>query len=166
MKKILVLPGDGIGPEVVAEAKKVLDFVAKQEGLSLEFEEDLVGGSAYDVHKVPLHDKTLKLAQQSDAVLLGAVGGPKWEPLDYSVRPERALLALRKELGLFANLRPARVYPALVDASTLKREVVEGIDLMVLRELTGGIYFGQPRGVQGEGKPARCQYDGLYRAGD
>jgi 3-isopropylmalate dehydrogenase len=155
MKKILVLPGDGIGPEVVAEAKKVLDFVSKQEGLSFEFESDLVGGSAYDAHGVPLHDKTLKLAQQADAVLLGAVGGPKWESLDYSVRPERALLALRKELELFANLRPARVYPALVDASTLKREVVEGIDLMVLRELTGGIYFGQPRGVQGEGKNRR-----------
>ena len=152
MNKILILPGDGIGPEVIAEARKVLDFISKQEGLLFEFEEDLVGGAAYEAHRVPLHDKTLKLAHQADAVLLGAVGGPKWEPLDYSVRPERALLALRKELELFANLRPARVYPALVDASTLKKEVVDGIDLLVLRELTGDIYFGKPRGVSGQGK--------------
>jgi 3-isopropylmalate dehydrogenase len=164
MSKILILPGDGIGPEVVTEAKKVLDFVAKQEGLSFEFEEDLVGGAAYEVHSVPLHDKTLRLAQQADAILLGAVGGPKWEPLDYSVRPERALLALRKELELFANLRPARVYPALVDASTLKREVIEGIDLLVLRELTGDIYFGQPRGVQGQGKARRGINTMVYTA--
>lgn len=151
MAKLLILPGDGIGPEVVTEAKKILQWVATQEGLSLELEEDLVGGAAYDAYGQPLADKTLKLALNADAVLLGAVGGPKWEPLDYAVRPERALLALRKELGLFANLRPAQVYSALVEASSLKREVIEGIDIMVVRELTGGIYFGEPRGVEGKG---------------
>lgn len=152
MSKILVLPGDGIGPEVMAQARKILEFVSQEEGLKLEFEEDLVGGAAYDAHGRPLTEATLKLALRADAVLLGAVGGPRWEPLDYSVRPERALLALRKELDLFANLRPAVVHEALSDASTLKPEVVRGIDIMVVRELTGGIYFGEPRGVEGEGK--------------
>jgi len=145
--KIAVLAGDGIGPEVMTEAVKVLKNVEKLESIRFEFEEALVGGAAYEAHKKPLPESTLKLAQDADSVLLGAVGGPKWEPLDYSVRPERALLGLRSELGLFANLRPALVFPALVDASTLKREVIEGIDLMVVRELTGGIYFGKPRGV-------------------
>ncbi|HKY63597.1 MAG TPA: 3-isopropylmalate dehydrogenase [bacterium] len=148
MTKILVLAGDGIGPEVMAETVKILDFVNQQEKLGLEFENDLVGGCAYDAHGKPLSEATLNLAKAADAVLLGAVGGPKWEELDYSVRPERALLALRSELGLFANLRPAKVYPALVDASSLKREVIEGIDIMVLRELTGDIYFGKPKGVE------------------
>lgn len=166
MAKILILPGDGIGPEVMVEARKVLDFVAAQEGLSLEFEEDLVGGSAYDAHGVPLHDKTLKLALEADAVLLGAVGGPKWEPLDYSVRPERALLALRKELDLFANLRPAKAFHSLVDSSTLKKDVVDGIDLIVLRELTGGIYFGEPRGVEGNGKGRRGVNTMVYTAAE
>ncbi|MDX1386260.1 MAG: 3-isopropylmalate dehydrogenase, partial [bacterium] len=152
MSKILVLAGDGIGPEVMTEARKILDFVIRQEGLKLEFEEDLVGGAAYDAHGQPLSEATLKLALEADGVLLGAVGGPRWEPLDYSLRPERALLALRKELDLFANLRPAVVHEALVDASTLKPEVVKGIDIMVVRELTGGIYFGEPRGVEGDGK--------------
>lgn len=152
MKKILILAGDGIGPEVMAEAKKILNFVNQEEGLNLEFEEDLVGGCAYDKNGTPLSDSTLNLAKAADAVLLGAVGGPKWESLDYSVRPERALLALRKELELFANLRPAKVFPALSAASSLKPEVVEGIDIMVLRELTGGIYFGEPKGVSGEGR--------------
>lgn len=151
MSKILVLPGDGIGPEVVQQALKVLQFVKDQEGIALEFEEDLVGGCAYDAHGKPLTEQTLALAKAADAVLLGAVGGPKWEPLDYSVRPERALLALRKELALFANLRPAKVYAALVEASSLKASVIAGINLMVLRELTGGIYFGEPRGREGEG---------------
>ncbi len=150
MAKILVLPGDGIGPEVMAEAVKILRWLDREEKLGLSFEEDLVGGCAYEAHGVPLHEKTLNLALAADGVLLGAVGGPKWEPLDYSVRPERALLALRKELGLFANLRPAKVYGPLVEASTLKPEVVEGIDLLVLRELTGDIYFGEPRGVNGD----------------
>ncbi|EKD42455.1 MAG: hypothetical protein ACD_73C00146G0001 [uncultured bacterium] len=145
--KIAVLAGDGIGPEVMAQAIKVLKHLEKLEKISFEFEEALVGGAAYDAHKKPLPDSTLQLAQDADCVLLGAVGGPKWEPLDYSVRPERALLGLRSELGLFANLRPALVFPSLVEASSLKREIIEGIDLMVVRELTGGIYFGKPRGV-------------------
>lgn len=148
MAKILVLAGDGIGPEVMAETVKILQFVNAQEKLGLEFENALAGGCSYDAHGKPLTDETLKLAKAADAVLLGAVGGPKWEELDYSLRPERALLALRSELGLFANLRPAKVYPALVDASSLKREVIEGIDIMVLRELTGDIYFGTPKGVE------------------
>lgn len=145
-KKIAVLAGDGIGPEIVSEALKVLDTLSKEFGLSIETESGLIGGAAYDVTGSPFPDETLKLAQASDSILLGAVGGPKWEPLDYSVRPERGLLGLRSELELFANLRPAILYPQLVDASTLKPEVVSGLDIMILRELTGGIYFGKPRG--------------------
>lgn len=145
--KIAILAGDGIGPEVTKEAVKVLRTLEKTDGLSFEFEEAVVGGAAYDETGKPLPEATLKLAKEADSVLLGAVGGPKWEPLDYSVRPERALLSLRAELGLFANLRPALVFEPLVDASTLKKEIIQGIDLMVVRELTGGIYFGQPRGV-------------------
>lgn len=129
------------------EAVSVLQTIQKIGGPSFEFEEAPVGGTAYDLTGNPLPEATLKLAKQADSVLLGAVGGPKWEPLDYSVRPERALLGLRAEMGLFANLRPAVIFPALIDASTLKREVIEGIDLMVIRELTGGMYFGKPRGV-------------------
>ena len=147
-RKIAVLPGDGIGVEVTGEALKILDVIDKKYGLGFETEHGLIGGAAYDDCKTPLPDQTLKLAQEADAVLLGAVGGPKWEPLDYSVRPERALLGLRAELDLFANLRPAKVYPALVDASSLKREVVEGIDILTVRELVGGIYFGKPKGVE------------------
>lgn len=145
--KIAVLPGDGIGPEVMKEAVKVLKAVSSIEDISFEFEEALVGGCAYDATGHPLPKATLDLALKSDSILLGAVGGPKWEPLDYSVRPERALLGLRAELGLFANLRPATVFSSLVDASSLKREVIEGIDIMVVRELTGDVYFGKPRGV-------------------
>lgn len=148
--KIAILPGDGIGPEVMKEAVKVLKVLEKTEKLSFVFEEAPVGGCAYDQTGHPLPKATLDLAKKSDSVLLGAVGGPQWEGLDYSVRPERALLGLRAELGLFANLRPATVFSSLVDASTLKREVIEGIDLMVVRELTGDIYFGTPRGVTKE----------------
>lgn len=144
--KIAVLPGDGIGTEIVAEALKVLDALKQDHGLQVETEEALIGGVAYDATGTPFPDATLKLCQQADSVLLGAVGGPKWEPLDYSVRPERGLLGLRSELELFANLRPAILYPQLVAASTLKPEVVSGLDIMIIRELTGGIYFGQPRG--------------------
>ncbi len=147
-KKIAVLPGDGIGPEIVREALKVLDCLRQDFGVSVETEEALVGGAAYDATGTPLPEETLKLARDADAVLLGAVGGPRWEPLDYSVRPERALLGLRSELGLFANLRPAVLYPQLADASTLKPEVVAGLDILIVRELTGGIYFGKPRGVR------------------
>jgi 3-isopropylmalate dehydrogenase len=147
-KRILILPGDGIGPEIVAEAVKVLDCLRQDFGLNLEMDEALVGGSAYDAAGHPLPDATLALARVADAVLLGAVGGPQWEQLDISMRPEKGLLGLRSELGLFANLRPAILYPQLANASTLKAEVVSGLDIMIVRELTGGIYFGQPRGVR------------------
>jgi len=144
---IAVLPGDGIGPEVVKEGTQVLSQIASLYGFRVEFQEGLVGGASIDAHGKPLTDPVLKLAKESAAVLLGAMGGPKWDGLDYSVRPERALLALRQELGLFANLRPVKLFSALASASTLRREVVEGTDLLVVRELTGGIYFGQPKGV-------------------
>ena len=146
-KRILVLPGDGIGPEIVAEAVKVLDRLAG-EGLAVELDEGLVGGAAYDAVGSPLPETTLAMAKEADAVLLGAVGGPKWEPLDIALRPEKGLLGLRAELGLFSNLRPAILYPQLADASSLRAEIVAGLDLMIVRELTGGIYFGQPRGVR------------------
>ncbi len=145
---IAVLPGDGIGQEIIPQAVAVLEAMGKKLGLAFGFEQAVVGGCAIDQEGVPLPDETLRLAMDADAVLLGAVGGPKWEGLDYAIRPERALLGLREKLGLFANLRPAVLYPMMADASTLKREVIEGIDLMVVRELTGGIYFGQPRGVE------------------
>jgi 3-isopropylmalate dehydrogenase len=146
-KKIAVLPGDGIGPEIVAEAIKVLN-VLKKDGLDIEFEYGLIGGAAYDETGTPFPDETLALSKSADAILLGAVGGYKWESLDISVRPEKGLLAIRSALNLFANLRPAILYPQLADASTLKPEVVAGLDLMIVRELTGGIYFGQPRGIR------------------
>jgi 3-isopropylmalate dehydrogenase len=147
-KKICVFPGDGIGPEVVREGLSVLRIIEQAAGKQMfETEEELLGGASYDAHGVPMAPNALALAKASDAVLLGAVGGPKWDPLPFAVRPERALLGLRKELGLFANLRPAVVFAPLIDASPLRRELVEGIDLMVVRELTGGIYFGEPRGV-------------------
>jgi len=147
-KRICVFPGDGIGPEVVREALSVLRALEEVTGKRMfETQEELLGGASYDVHGVPMTPGALALAKASDAVLLGAVGGPKWDVLPFSVRPERALLGLRKELGLFANLRPAVVFAPLIDASPLRRELVEGIDLMVVRELTGGIYFGEPRGV-------------------
>jgi 3-isopropylmalate dehydrogenase len=145
--KIAVLPGDGIGPEVMHEGIQVLKQVAKLYNFSVELEDGIVGGASIDAHGKPLTDPVLNLAKQSNAVMLGAMGGPKWDGLDYSIRPERALLALRQELGLFANLRPVKLFSALASASTLKREVVEGTDLLVVRELTGGIYFGQPKGV-------------------
>jgi 3-isopropylmalate dehydrogenase len=141
---IAVLPGDGIGPEIMAEALKVLKALK----LDLELQEALVGGAAIDASGVPLPDATLALAKRADAVLLGAVGGPKWEALDISQRPEKGLLGLRSGLGLFANLRPAVVAPQLAAASTLKREVVEGLDILIVRELTGDIYFGEPRGIR------------------
>ena len=147
-KKIAVLPGDGIGIEIVAQAVKVLNCLNDEFGLNAEMENGLVGGSAYDDSGTPLPEETLKLAKQADAVLLGAVGGYKWESLDISVRPEKGLLGLRSELELFANLRPAILYPQLAHASTLKEDVVSGLDIMIVRELTGGIYFGQPRGIR------------------
>ncbi|CAK0745189.1 3-isopropylmalate dehydrogenase [Gammaproteobacteria bacterium] len=146
--KILVLPGDGIGVEIMAEAVKIIEVLRAEFGFSVEIETALVGGAAIDATGHPLPEETLRLAKNSDAVLLGAVGGPKWEPLPYAVRPERGLLGLRAELGLFANLRPAILYPQLAAASTLRPEVVAGLDIMIVRELTGGLYFGQPRGVR------------------
>jgi 3-isopropylmalate dehydrogenase len=146
--KIALLAGDGIGPEILEQAKAVLE-VFRKEGLTIETEEALVGGAAYDAHKHPLPPKTLDLARQADAVLFGAVGGPQYDVLDRPLRPEAAILGLRKECDFFANLRPATVFPELADASTLKPEVVSGLDIMIVRELTGDIYFGQPRGVTG-----------------
>ncbi len=147
MLRILLLPGDGIGPEVTEEARRVLDAAARRQGLELSFSEEKIGGASIDACGVPLSDAALAAARASRAVLLGAVGGPRWDRLPVDRRPEKGLLRIRKELGLFANLRPAAVFPALVDASTLKREVVEGTDLLVVRELTGGLYFGEPRGT-------------------
>jgi|TARA_B100000745_G_scaffold204638_1_gene135148 3-isopropylmalate dehydrogenase len=147
-KKLLVLPGDGIGTEIVAEAVKVIDVLKSDFNLDIEVEQALVGGAAYDETGHPLPADTLAKAKEADAVLLGAVGGPKWEPLDISVRPEKALLGLRSELGLFANLRPATLNKHLANASSLKPELVEDLDIMIVRELTGGIYFGQPRGIK------------------
>ncbi len=147
-KKIAILPGDGIGPEIVAEAVKVLECLRQDHGLDIELEHAPVGGAAYDAHGTTLPDETLALARAADAILLGAVGGPKWDQLDTALRPEKALLRLRSELVLFSNLRPTILYPQLADASSLKAEVVADLDVMIVRELTGGIYFGQPRGVR------------------
>jgi 3-isopropylmalate dehydrogenase len=146
-KKILVLPGDGIGPEIVAEAVRVIEALTK-DGLDVVLEEGLIGGASTDAYGKPLTEETLDRAKAADAILLGAVGGPKWESLDISIRPEKGLLGIRAGLGLFSNLRPAILYPQLADASTLRPEVVSGLDLMIVRELTGGIYFGQPRGIR------------------
>ncbi|MEW6146086.1 MAG: 3-isopropylmalate dehydrogenase [Thermodesulfobacteriota bacterium] len=148
MPKVLVLPGDGIGVEVTNVSLGILEILGKKHNIGFEFETELFGGSSIDAHGVPVTKEVLKKAKASDAVLMGAVGGPKWENLEHSRKPEAGLLALRKELDAFANLRPAVVYPALADASTLKREVIEGADIMVVRELTGGIYFGSPRGIE------------------
>jgi len=148
MKTIAILPGDGIGPEIIAEAIKVLEVLQQDFGLDVQLEQALVGGVAIDATGHPLPAETLTLAKQADAVLLGAVGGYKWEQLDIAIRPEKGLLGLRSELELFANLRPALLFPELASASTLKAEVVENLDLLIVRELTGGIYFGEPRGVR------------------
>ena len=147
-KHILILEGDGIGPEIVAEARKVMDCVNDKYNLGLTFENELMGGCAIDVHGVPLADSTLERARQADAILLGAVGGPKWDKLDRAIRPEKGLLKIRSQLGLYANLRPALLYPQLVEASSLKPEVVSGLDILIVRELAGGIYFGEPRGIR------------------
>lgn len=146
--KVLLLPGDGIGPEIAAQAARLLK-ACQDAGLDIEVEEGLVGGSAYDVHGEPLPAETLEKAKVASAILLGAVGGPKWDKIeDLSKRPEKGLLGLRKNLGLFGNLRPAMLYPQLASASSLKPELVAGLDIMIVRELTGGIYFGQPRGIE------------------
>ena len=148
---ILILPGDGIGPEVMAEVRKIIDWYGAKRDLVFDVSEDLVGGCAYDKHGTPLHDETMAKAQEVDAVLLGAVGGPKYDALDFSVKPERGLLRLRKEMDLYSNLRPAQCFDALADFSSLKKDVVAGLDIMIVRELTSGIYFGEPRGIFKEG---------------
>ena len=148
MYKVLVLPGDGVGKEVIREALKVLKKIASLAHLVFETQEEMVGGTSIDQYGTPIRDEALKKAEDSDAVLLGAVGGPQWDHLEYKIRPEQALLALRRELGLYANLRPAVIDPSLIGASPLRREVVEGVDLLVVRELTGGIYFGTPKGIE------------------
>ena len=148
---LLILAGDGIGPEVMAEVRKIIDWFGAKRGVTFDVSEGLVGGCAYDAHGTPLTDETMARAQEVDAVLLGAVGGPKYDNLDFSVKPERGLLRLRKEMDLYANLRPAQCFDALADFSSLKKDVVAGLDIMIVRELTSGIYFGEPRGIFEEG---------------
>ena len=148
MSKILILPGDGIGKEIVAQAIKVINSLNDNNDMGMSLEDGLIGGAAYDDTGSPLPDETIKLAKNCDSILLGAVGGPKWESLERDLRPERGLLGIRSELDLFSNLRPAILYPQLANASSLKSEIVSGLDLMLVRELVGGIYFGKPRGVE------------------
>ena len=145
--RLLLLPGDGIGAEVMAEVKKLVAFMNAQGMGSFEYEEELVGGTCYDAHGVAIHGEAMAKAHAADAVIFGAVGGPKWDGVAFDVRPEAGLLRLRKELGLFANIRPAICYPALADSSSLKREVVDGLDIIIVRELTGGVYFGEPKTI-------------------
>ena len=144
---VLLLPGDGIGAEVTDQLVRVIDWLNRQSGIQIDCSSDLLGGAAIDAHGVPLTDATLALAHDAHAVIMGAVGGPKWDSIERAIRPERGLLKLRKELDLFANLRPALCFPALADASSLKRELVEGLDILIVRELVGGVYFGEPRGI-------------------
>ena len=162
--KIAVLPGDGIGPEIVKQAVKVLKSLAR-DGLNIEMDEAPIGGAGYDAAQDPLPPKTLALAKASDAVLLGAVGGPKYDTLPRPMRPEQGLLRIRKELGLFANLRPALLYEELANASSLKTEIVAGLDIMILRELTGDIYFGQPRGTRKTDSGEREGFDTMRCGG-
>ena len=160
--KLLVLAGDGIGPEVMRQVRRVIDWFAKRRAVGFDVAEGLVGGGSIDKHGVPLTDATMADAMAADAVLLGAVGGPKWDSLPFEIKPERGLLRLRKEMELFANLRPALVFDALVDASSLKPELVSGLDIMILRELTGDIYFGQPRGIRTLENGERQGYDTMH----
>lgn len=155
-KSLLMLPGDGIGPEVCSEIRKVVDWMDQRRAVSFDVAEDLVGGAAYDAHGTPLTDEAMDKAQNADAVLFGAVGGPQYDNLGWDARPEAGLLRLRKDMDLFANLRPAVTFDALLDASTLKPEVVRGLDIMIVRELTSGVYFGEPRGMQTWNGVERC----------
>ena len=165
-RKILVLPGDGIGPEIVAEALKVLAVLNGEAGTEFEIEQSLLGGEAIDIHGEPLPGETLERARACDAILLGAVGGPQWDGLERDIRPERGLLALRAELGVFANLRPAIAYPQLAGASTLSPDVIRGLDVLIVRELTGGIYFGRPRGIREREDGRREGFNTLVYAED
>jgi 3-isopropylmalate dehydrogenase len=155
MEKILILPGDGIGPEVMGEVRRIIDWFGTYRGFQVTLDEDLVGGCAYDAHGAAISDAAMQKAHDADAVLLGAVGGPKWDNVAYEARPEAGLLRLRADLELFANLRPAICFAALADASSLKRDLVEGLDIMIVRELTGGVYFGEPRGIEDLGNGQR-----------
>ncbi|USG61658.1 3-isopropylmalate dehydrogenase [Sneathiella marina] len=154
-KSLLILPGDGIGPEAMAEVRRIVGWMEENRAVAFDVDEDLVGGASIDEHGIPITDAVVEKAQNVDAVLLGAVGGPKWDDLDFSIKPERGLLRLRKDLQLFANLRPAVCFDALVDASSLKPELVSGLDIMIVRELTGGVYFGEPRGIEDLGNGVR-----------
>src|SRR6201996_6283332 len=157
--KLLLLPGDGIGPEVMAEVKRLIGWLNAKGLAAFETEEGLVGGAAYDAHKVSISEADMAKANAADAVIFGAVGGPKWDGVPYEVRPEAGLLRLRKDLALFANLRPAIVYPALAEASSLKRDIVEGLDIVILRELTGGVYFGEPKTISDLGNGQKRAVD-------
>ena len=145
---ISLLPGDGIGQEISLEAKKIIDFLSKKKNLKIDLTEELIGGASIDKFGTPLSEETLKRVKTSDAIILGAVGGPKWEKLDFEIRPERGLLKIRKELDLFANFRPAIVFDPLINSSSLKPEIIKDLDILIIRELTGGIYFGKPRGIE------------------
>jgi len=153
--KIVILPGDGIGPEVMAQVKKVMNWLEQRAGLNFEVMQDDIGGAAYDKYGVPFADETLAKCRKADAIIMGAVGGPRWDGVEYTKRPEAGLLRIRKELDLFANLRPALVFDALAEASTLKTEIVKGLDILIVRELTGGVYFGNPRGIEDLGNGER-----------
>lgn len=154
-KKLLLLPGDGIGPEIMLQTRRLIDWLEKSRGRKFDVAEDLIGGTSYDEYGTPIRDEVVDLGHEADAILLGAVGGQKWDDLPFDKKPERGLLRIRKDLDLFANLRPALCFEALADASTLKRDLVEGLDIMIVRELTGGLYFGEPRGIKDLGNGER-----------
>ena len=156
VNKILILPGDGIGPEVMVEVEKVISWFDSNKGFNSEIKHGLVGGASYDADKVSITDETMNIAKNSDAILFGAVGGSKWDDVEYENRPEAGLLRLRKELDLFANLRPAMCFSALADSSSLKKEIVDDLDILIVRELTGGVYFGEPRGIEDLGDGNSC----------
>ena len=166
-RKMLVLPGDGIGPEVVRETLRIVDWLAKRRSVSFDIQEGLVGGAAYDAHGTALTDETMTDATHADAVLFGAVGGPAYDDLPFELKPERGLLRLRKDMDLFANLRPAMVFPSMAEQSSLKKELVAGLDIMILRELTGGVYFCEPRGIETQvDGTEKGRHSGLHHPGD